>query len=56
MKLVSKLINITGETWSASVVINSLILYAVQKDITAEKIINLQDDLEKLENKVEARQ
>lgn len=49
MNLISKMIKDTEQTWSVSNIINSLLVIALRQDITAEKIIKVQEELGKQE-------
>lgn len=51
MNITAKMIKDTGQSWSVSNIINSLLVLALKQEITTEKIIKVQDELYKQEAK-----
>lgn len=47
MIITSRMIKDTKQSWSVSNVINSLLYLALEKDVTVEQIIKVQDKLDK---------
>lgn len=51
MNVTAKMIKDTGQSWSVSNIINSLLVIALKQEITTDKIIKVQDELYKQEAK-----
>ena len=51
MNVTAKMIKDTGQSWSVSNIINSLLVLALRQEITTDKIIKVQDELYKQEVK-----
>jgi len=51
MNITAKMIKDTGQSWSVSNIINSLLVLALRQEITTDKIIKVQDELFKQEEK-----
>ena len=45
MNVTAKMIKDTGQSWSVSNIINSLLVLALRQEITTDKIIKVQDEL-----------
>lgn len=47
MNVTSRMIRDTKQSWSVSLVINSLLYLALEKDVTVDQIIKVQDKLKR---------
>jgi len=47
MNLTAKMIKETGQSWSVSNIISSLLIIALKQDVTVDKVIKVQEELGK---------